>query len=231
MPQLTGVRPLFSLRYAIIVLVRAHARMRPGAAHGYCVGLIVPAILAGIVGVRSTWRGQVRYAVPSLAWRSSTCSTSITTTTRSYIMRFGLFTGTTGIAWPQLQSLWQHIEATGWDAACVTDHFMPNTRNPVDDTLECWTALSGLALSTQRLRIGTLVAGNTYRHPAVVAKMATTVDIMSGGRLICGIGAAWQRNEHAAYGIPFATVGERLSRLEEACQVLLGLWTQPKTTF
>ncbi len=108
---------------------------------------------------------------------------------------------------------------------------MPNTRDPVDDTLECWTALSGLALSTQRMRIGTLVVGNTYRHPAVVAKMATTVDIMSGGRLICGIGAAWQRNEHTAYGIPFATVGERLNRLEEACQVLLGLWTQPKTTF
>jgi F420-dependent oxidoreductase-like protein len=146
-------------------------------------------------------------------------------------MRFGLFTSTTGISWPQLQSLWQHIEATGWDAACVTDHFMPNTRDPVDDTLECWTALSGLALSTQRLRIGTLVVGNTYRHPAVVAKMATTVDILSGGRLICGVGAAWQRNEHAAYGIPFYTVGERLRRLEEACQVLLGLWTQPKATF
>jgi alkanesulfonate monooxygenase SsuD/methylene tetrahydromethanopterin reductase-like flavin-dependent oxidoreductase (luciferase family) len=74
-------------------------------------------------------------------------------------MRFGLFTGTTGIAWSQLQSLWQHLEATGWDTACVTDHFMPNTRNPIDDTLECWTALSGLALSTQRLRIGTLVVG------------------------------------------------------------------------
>lgn len=146
-------------------------------------------------------------------------------------MRFGLFTGTTGITWPQLQALWQHIEATGWDAACVTDHFMPNTRDPVDDTLECWTALSGLALSTRRLRIGTLVVGNTYRHPAVVAKMAATVDILSGGRLICGIGAAWQRNEHTAYGIPFYTVAERLDRLEEACQVLLGLWTQPKTTF
>jgi len=140
-------------------------------------------------------------------------------------MRFGLFTGTTGISWAQLQSLWQHLEATGWDAACVTDHFMPNTRHPVDDTLECWTALSALALSTQRLRIGTLVVGNTYRHPAVVAKMAATVDIISGGRLICGLGAAWQRNEHTAYGIPFYTVGERLNRLEEACQVLLGLWT------
>jgi alkanesulfonate monooxygenase SsuD/methylene tetrahydromethanopterin reductase-like flavin-dependent oxidoreductase (luciferase family) len=61
--------------------------------------------------------------------------------------------------------------------------------------------------------------------------MATTIDIMAGGRLICGLGAAWQENEHVLYGIPFYTIGERLSRLEEACQVLLGLWTQPRTTF
>ena len=146
-------------------------------------------------------------------------------------MRLGVFTSLTLQTWAGVLDLWRHIESTGWDIACVTDHFMPNTRNPVDDTLECWTALSGLALSTQRLRIGTLVVGNTYRHPAVVAKMAATVDIMSGGRLICGIGAAWQRNEHTAYGIPYYTVGERLNRLEEACQVLLGLWTQPTTTF
>ena len=86
----------------------------------------------------------------------------------------------------------------------------------MQETLECWTALAGLALTTERMRIGTLVTGNTYRHPAVVAKMATNVDIMSGGRLICGIGAGWQKNEHVAYGIPFFTVGERLSRLEEA---------------
>src|SRR5437588_144142 len=83
--------------------------------------------------------------------------------TRSYIMRFGLFTGTTGIAWPQLQSLWQHIEATGWGAACVTDHFMPNTRDPVDDTLECWTALSGLRLWTQPK---TTLSGKYYQLPA-----------------------------------------------------------------
>jgi F420-dependent oxidoreductase-like protein len=108
---------------------------------------------------------------------------------------------------------------------------MPNTPDPVTDTLECWTALAGLALTTHRMRIGTLVTGNTYRHPAVLAKMATTVDIISGGRLICGLGAAWQRNEHEAYGIPFYTVGERLNRLDEACQVLLHLWSQPKTTF
>jgi F420-dependent oxidoreductase-like protein len=146
-------------------------------------------------------------------------------------MKFGLFTSIGGITWPQLQSLWQHIEETGWDAACVTDHFMPNVRDPVEETLECWTALAGLALTTKRMRIGTLVTGNTYRHPAVVAKMAANVDIMSGGRLICGLGAGWQKNEHLAYGIPFYTVGERLSRLDEACQIVLGLWAGHKTSF
>jgi F420-dependent oxidoreductase-like protein len=146
-------------------------------------------------------------------------------------MKFGLFTSIGGITWPQLQSLWQHIEETGWDAACVTDHFMPNVRDPVEETLECWTALAGLALTTKRMRIGTLVTGNTYRHPTVVAKMAANVDIMSGGRLICGLGAGWQKNEHLAYGIPFYTVGERLSRLEEACQIVLGLWTGHKASF
>jgi alkanesulfonate monooxygenase SsuD/methylene tetrahydromethanopterin reductase-like flavin-dependent oxidoreductase (luciferase family) len=81
------------------------------------------------------------------------------------------------------------------------------------------------------MRVGTIVSGNTYRHPAVLAKMAAQVDVISGGRLICGIGAAWQQNEHEAYGIPFYTVAERLARLDEACQVLKGLWTQDKTTF
>src|SRR5499425_570615 len=146
-------------------------------------------------------------------------------------MRFGIFTSLTNSTWDDVLKLWRHSEATGWDAACVTDHFMPNTKDRTGSVLECWTTLAALAPVVPRIRIGTIVVGNTYRHPAVVAKMAATVDVMSGGRLICGIGAAWQRNEHTAYGIPFATVGERLSRLEEACQVLLGLWTQPKTTF
>jgi alkanesulfonate monooxygenase SsuD/methylene tetrahydromethanopterin reductase-like flavin-dependent oxidoreductase (luciferase family) len=79
--------------------------------------------------------------------------------------------------------------------------------------------------------VGTIVSGNTYRHPAVLAKMAAQVDHIAGGRLICGIGAAWQQNEHEAYGIPFYTVAERLARLDEACQVLKALWTQERTTF
>jgi F420-dependent oxidoreductase-like protein len=146
-------------------------------------------------------------------------------------MRFGLFTGMGGTTWDAVLALWRHVEATGWDAAAVTDHFMPNTPERTGDMMECWTTLAALAALVPRLRIGTIVVGNTYRHPAIVAKMAAQVDIVSGGRLICGMGAAWQDNEHAAYGIPFYTVAERLARLDEACQVLKLLWTQPKTTF
>ena len=146
-------------------------------------------------------------------------------------MRFGLFTSLTNNSWENVLGLWRHVEATGWDAACVTDHFMPNTPDRVGDTLECWSTLSALAALVPRLRVGTIVVGNTYRNPAVVAKMAATVDIVSGGRLLFGIGAGWQQNEHEAYGIPFGTVGERLARLDEACQVIKLLWTQPTATF
>lgn len=146
-------------------------------------------------------------------------------------MRFGVFQGLTATTWEGVRELWRHVEDTGWDAACVTDHFMPNTPDKVGDAMECWTTLAALAAVTPRMRVGTIVAGNTYRHPAVLAKMAAQVDIISGGRLICGLGAAWQQNEHEAYGIPFYTVGERLGRLDEACRVLKALWTGPKTTF
>jgi F420-dependent oxidoreductase-like protein len=146
-------------------------------------------------------------------------------------MRFGIFTSLTNTTWDAVSDLWRHVEASGWDAACVTDHFMPNTPERVGDALECWTTLSALASLVPRLRIGTIVVGNTYRHPAVVAKMAATVDVVSGGRLILGLGAAWQQNEHEAYGIPFPPIGERLARLEEACRVITLLWTQPKATY
>jgi len=145
-------------------------------------------------------------------------------------MKFAIFTSM-GSSWDTALAVWKHVDATGWDAACVTDHFMPNTRERVGDTLECWTSLAALAAHTHRIRVGTIVAGNTYRHPAVLAKMATNVDISTGGRLMCGIGGGWQQNEHEAYGIPFYTVRERLERLEEACQMLKLLWTQDKTTW
>jgi F420-dependent oxidoreductase-like protein len=146
-------------------------------------------------------------------------------------MRFAIFTGLGFTTWDAVRTLWTHVDASGWDAACVTDHFMPNTPDKVGDVMECWTTLAALAPLVSRMRIGTIVAGNTYRHPALLAKMAAQVDIISGGRLICGLGAAWQQNEHDAYGIPFYTVQERLARLDEACQVVKMLWTQDRSTF
>lgn len=140
--------------------------------------------------------------------------------------------------WPNLASPWEdilgicrHAEQTGWDGVYVADHFMPNTPDAVGPTNECWTTMGALAASVPRVRIGTLVTGNTYRHPAVLAKMAANVDMISGGRLILGLGSGWQENEHAAYGIPFHTVGGRLNRLNEACQVIKGLFENEQTNF
>jgi F420-dependent oxidoreductase-like protein len=146
-------------------------------------------------------------------------------------MRFGVFTSLTGQTWPGVLDLWRRLEAAGWDTACVTDHFMPNTKDRDGAVLECWSTLSALAALIPRMQLGTIVLGNTYRHPAVVAKMAAQVDIISGGRLLLGLGAAWQRNEHEAYGIPFYTTRERLDRLNEACEVIRSLWTAERTTF
>jgi F420-dependent oxidoreductase-like protein len=146
-------------------------------------------------------------------------------------MRFALFVGLGNTTWDAVLGLTRHVEATGWDAACLTDHFMSNTPERTGDNLECVSALSALAALVPRIRLGSIVLGNTYRHPAVLAKALTNIDIISGGRLIAGIGAAWQQNEHEAYGIPFYTVGERLARLDEACQVLKALWTEDRVTF
>ncbi len=146
-------------------------------------------------------------------------------------MRFGLFTSMGNQTWPGVLDLWRHLESTGWDIACVTDHFMPNNPQREGSTLEAWSTLSALAALVPRMRVGTIVIGNTYRHPAVLAKMAAQVDIISGGRLLLGIGSGWQENEHAAYGIPFYTMRERLERLDEACHVLRSLWTQRRSDY
>ena len=146
-------------------------------------------------------------------------------------MRFGLFTSMGMQTWSGVLDLWRHLESTGWDIACVTDHFMPNTKEREGAMLESWSTLSALAALVPRMRVGTIVLGNTYRHPAVVAKMAAQVDIISGGRLLLGMGAGWQQNEHEAYGIPFYTMKERLERLDEACEVIRSLWTKKRSDF
>lgn len=133
--------------------------------------------------------------------------------------------------WAEVASLAQHAEQTGWDGIWYADHFMPNAEDTTTPWPEAWTTLAALAACVPRLRIGTLVSGNTYRHPAVLAKMAATLDHISGGRAVLGLGAGWQENEHQQYGIPFHTLAERLARLDEACQVIRALFTQPVANF
>ncbi len=132
--------------------------------------------------------------------------------------------------WETLLSQWEHVEATGWDGAWIMDHFMP-VGAPADAPVsEAWTALAALAARVPRIRLGTMVTGNTYRHPAVLAKMAATVDDVSGGRLVLGLGAGWQRDEHDAYGIELPAVPERLARLEEAVRVILALFAEERAS-
>lgn len=127
--------------------------------------------------------------------------------------------------------LCRHAEGLGYDGIWFADHFMPNAEDTSAPWPECFTTLSALAVSVPRLRIGSLVAGNTYRHPAVLAKMAATIDHFSNGRFVLGLGAGWQENEHRQYGIPFFDLAERLARLDEACAVIKALYTQTRSDF
>jgi len=149
----------------------------------------------------------------------------------TYPIRFGIQTPQQHTTWPEILSLWQEIDGLGYDTAWVFDHFLPIFSDPTGPCLEAWTALSALAMATKNVRLGAMVTGNTYRHPAVLAKMATTVDIISGGRLILGIGAGWFEQEHQEYGIPFHTTGGRLRRLEEALEIIKRLWTEEHANF
>ncbi len=147
-------------------------------------------------------------------------------------MRFSFWT-TLSQPWADVLAVARHAEATGWDGIYVADHFMGSGGEWGPDTtpnLEATATLAALAMATERMRLGTLVLGNTYRHPAVLANWAATVDHISAGRLLLGIGAGWQENEHAQYGIELPSPGERVERFDEACQVLNGLLRQERTT-
>ncbi|MBA2282833.1 MAG: LLM class flavin-dependent oxidoreductase [Actinomycetota bacterium] len=142
--------------------------------------------------------------------------------------------------WPSLANPWsdvlaaaQHAEATGWDGVYVADHFMGDAGGPVPvetPTLEATAVLAALAGLTERVRLAPLVLGITYRHPAVLAKWVATTDHLSGGRLLLGVGAGWQENEHEQYGIALGPPGERITRFEEALRILRGLLDEPTTT-
>jgi alkanesulfonate monooxygenase SsuD/methylene tetrahydromethanopterin reductase-like flavin-dependent oxidoreductase (luciferase family) len=140
--------------------------------------------------------------------------------------------------WPNAQQPWddivteaRHADATGWHAVYLADHFMGDGGGfgePGTPTLEATAGLAALAAVTDRVRLGPLVLGNTYRHPAVVANWAVTLDHASHGRAVLGVGAGWQVNEHEQYGIELPPRGERVTRFEEACIVLRALRKEQK---
>ncbi|MFZ0325446.1 MAG: TIGR03560 family F420-dependent LLM class oxidoreductase [Actinomycetes bacterium] len=138
-----------------------------------------------------------------------------------------------GRSWHEMLALAQRVDAAGWHAVYLCDHFMPHDpRGAALDgpVLECWTGLSALAARTTTIRLGSLVLGNTYRHPAVVANMAASLDQVSGGRVVLGVGAGWQPNEHAAYGLSLPSAHERIDALDEACGVIRSLLDQSRST-
>jgi F420-dependent oxidoreductase-like protein len=115
--------------------------------------------------------------------------------------------------------------------AWLFDHFMPLGADPTGPCLEGWSTLAAFAALTKRVRVGLMVTGNTYRHPAVLANIGATVDIISRGRLDFGIGAGWNELEHSSYGIPLPPTGDRIRALGEACEIIRRMWTEETPSF
>jgi F420-dependent oxidoreductase-like protein len=132
------------------------------------------------------------------------------------------------------REVWQAADEAGVDQLWTSDHLrrVPSSGDPDGPILDSWTMLAAAASTTKRIRLGTLVSGNLYRHPAMLAKQAVTVDHLSGGRVEVGIGTGWTLSQFEEFGMAFPpTAAERAKRLDEACQVLACLWTQPKANY
>ncbi len=124
-------------------------------------------------------------------------------------------------------------EESGFDSVWVMDHLyqIANVGPNTDPMFEAYTLLGALAARTRKVSLGTMVTGVTYRNPALLAKQVTTLDVVSGGRAILGIGAAWNEEEHAGYGFDYPPIGERMDRLEEALQICRAMFTEQAPTF
>ena len=134
------------------------------------------------------------------------------------VPQFGIHTIQT-LPWPEMRDRWRWIEELGFDSLWLPDHFFPTAGKDVP-MFEAWTLLSGLAVATSQARIGILVSSNTFRHPALLAKQAVTVDHLSGGRLELGVGAGWFVEEHEVFGLEFPETKERVDRFAEAVALL-----------
>ncbi len=146
-------------------------------------------------------------------------------------LRFSIQTPLEGATFDALARHWQAAERLGYDSVWLDDHFYGVVTPPSDDALESWTLMAALARETSTLRFGTLVACNGYRPPALVAKMAASVDHISNGRLEFGLGAGWYEQEFSAYGYDFPPIGTRLRQLDEALHICRLMWTAEKATF
>ncbi len=144
-------------------------------------------------------------------------------------LRFGIATDQ-NLPWPTLVERWQVFEALGYDSVWNCDHLVQPSQ-PTGPYLEAWTLLAALAVRTNRIRIGVLVSSNTFRHPALLAKEALTVDHISNGRLELGLGAGWYEPEHAMFGLEFPPVAERVARYREAVEVVDQLLRNDTTTY
>ncbi|STZ62217.1 LLM class F420-dependent oxidoreductase [Mycolicibacterium tokaiense] len=134
---------------------------------------------------------------------------------------------------PAVQAQAREAEAAGFDTVLVMDHLyqLPGLGEPDEPVLEAYTALAALAASTERIQLSTLVTGNTYRNPTLLAKVITTLDVLSGGRAVLGLGAGWYELEHRQLGFEFGSFTERFEKLEEALQVILPMTQGERPTF
>ncbi len=149
-------------------------------------------------------------------------------------IRFGVHTGPQNCTYDDLVRVWRYADTAGFYWTSIWDHFYPAMLSPADahgSCLEAISCMTALATETEKTRVGSLVYCVPYRHPAVLANAMVTVDHVSGGRMELGLGAGWSQIEFDAYGIPFLPIKDRLDQLEEAIQIIRGLFTQETTTF
>jgi alkanesulfonate monooxygenase SsuD/methylene tetrahydromethanopterin reductase-like flavin-dependent oxidoreductase (luciferase family) len=148
-------------------------------------------------------------------------------------MKFGIKTGQSGLSYGELSSIWSRSEELGFESAWLHDHLVPVTtaNRSSDPCLEAYTTLAALARDTRRLRIGVMVTCVGYRNPAYLAKIGATIDSISGGRFVMGIGTGWFEGEYRSYGYRFPSIPERVGQLRETLKILRLMWTETDPSF
>jgi F420-dependent oxidoreductase-like protein len=143
-------------------------------------------------------------------------------------LRFGIKITQMQGSYAEMREAWLEADRLGFDTAWAHDHLL--NLEAGRPQIEGWTVLTALLVESRRIRGGLMVSANTFRHPALLAKIATTLDVISGGRLEVGLGAGWFEEEHRQHGIALPALGERMRRLDESCRILEALWTEPRAT-